>query len=146
MSCHFCYWSSLFNFVSFPWKVLVKCEPRLIKAVRKNGHKAKGLQGVFPSPEGTAATGTAWPEHRNDGYEFHGIDSLTGAAWNRFPEKLISCSGCSWLCLFAGLCVISSEGIMPCLCCHSYACVRSQQVMEFNSIASLIQEAVPLKY
>lgn len=63
----------------------MQCEPRLIKAVRKNGHKAKGLQGVFvhqsiPAPEGMAATGTAWPEHRNDGYEFHGTDSLTGAA------------------------------------------------------------------
>lgn len=105
MSCHFCYWSNLFNFVSTPWKVLLQCEPRLIKPVRKNGHKAEGLQGVCVCTSQSLLQ-REWLQQEQPGLDTEmmvvssmGQSSLTGAAWNRFPEKLISCSCCSWLCL-----------------------------------------------
>ncbi|KAI1234430.1 Voltage-dependent calcium channel subunit alpha-2/delta-3, partial [Lamprotornis superbus] len=54
-------------------KFQVQRESRLVKPVRRDGHKPEGLRGVcvlqpVPSPEGMAAAGAAWAEHTNDGY------------------------------------------------------------------------------
>lgn len=88
----------------------MQCEPRLIKPVKENGHKAQRLLGVcvhqsVPSPEEMAATGTAWTEHKNYGCEFHGTE-FSNRGWLKQISRKADLMLMLFLTVFgfAGLC------------------------------------------